>query len=123
MREGGQRRKEGVMKLPRFTVDDVMSWGPCQDGPMDYSRKGVKRLFGRRKYGNARLVLDHPDIPDKDKLWVVLRPEAIPEKIRHMTAALRLEEKAGRIKGEATKVGGKRRKRNTYPDHAKISFL
>lgn len=41
----------------------------------------------------------------------------------HMTAALRLEEKAGRIKGEATKVGGQRRKRNTYPDDARISFL
>lgn len=41
----------------------------------------------------------------------------------HMTAALRLEERAGRIKGEATKVGGQRRKRNTYPDDARISFL
>lgn len=41
----------------------------------------------------------------------------------HMTAALRLEEQAGRIKGEATKVGGQPRKRNTYPDDARISFL
>jgi len=41
----------------------------------------------------------------------------------HMTAALRPEEKAGRIKVEATKVGGQCRKRNTYPDDARISFL
>ncbi len=41
----------------------------------------------------------------------------------HMTAALRLEEKAGRLKGEATKADGQRRKRNTYPDDARISFL
>lgn len=41
---------------------------------------------------------------------------------RHMTAALRLEEKVGRIKGEATKVGGQRRRRNMYPDDARISF-
>jgi len=41
----------------------------------------------------------------------------------HMTDALRQEEKAERIKGEATKVGGQCRKRNTYPDDARISFL
>jgi three-Cys-motif partner protein len=40
----------------------------------------------------------------------------------HMTAALRLEEKAGRLKGEATKVDGQRRNRNTYPDGARISL-
>ncbi|HXF66134.1 MAG TPA: three-Cys-motif partner protein TcmP [Burkholderiales bacterium] len=41
---------------------------------------------------------------------------------RHMTAALRLEEKAGRLKCEPTKVDGQRRKRNTFPDGARISF-
>lgn len=42
---------------------------------------------------------------------------------RHMTTALRLEEKAGRIKGEPKKLNGKPRKARTYPDDARISFL
>jgi three-Cys-motif partner protein len=41
---------------------------------------------------------------------------------RHMTAALRQEEAAGRIKGEATKLGGEPRRKNTYPDDARITF-
>jgi len=42
---------------------------------------------------------------------------------KHMTAALRQEESTGRIKVEATKVGGGARMKNTYPDDARISFL
>lgn len=42
---------------------------------------------------------------------------------KHMTAALRQEERAGRIRCEATKADGRRRKRNTYPDDARVSFL
>jgi len=42
---------------------------------------------------------------------------------KHMTAALLKEEEAGRIKGEDRKVDGQRRKRNTYPDDALISFV
>ena len=74
------------MKLPRFTVKDVISWKPCQDGSVDYSRKGIEKLFGRRKYGDALWVLSHPDIPDADKLWAVLRDKVIPERILHWLA-------------------------------------
>lgn len=42
---------------------------------------------------------------------------------KHMTAALRQEEGAGRIKVEAKKLDGKPRRANTYPDDAKIRFL
>lgn len=42
---------------------------------------------------------------------------------KHMTAALRQEECAGRINCEATKLGGQPRKKNTYPEDARVSFL
>jgi len=68
-------------RLPRFTVDDVVSWRPCQNSSMDYTRDGIQRLYGRRKYADAMMALLHPDVPDADKLWLVLRPEVIPEKV------------------------------------------
>ncbi len=42
---------------------------------------------------------------------------------KHMTAALKAEEVAGGIKVGDTKVRGNKRKKNTYPDDAWISFL
>ncbi len=42
---------------------------------------------------------------------------------KHMTAALRAEEAAGRLRVEPTKFGGARRKAGTYPDDALMAFL
>ncbi len=42
---------------------------------------------------------------------------------KHMTKALREEESAGRIRGEAIKIGGGARRANTYPDDVKLRFL
>ncbi len=41
---------------------------------------------------------------------------------KHLTAALKAEEAGGRLKVEATKVGGEKRKKNTYPDDARMTF-
>ncbi len=42
---------------------------------------------------------------------------------KHMTAALRTEEAAGRLSVEPKKLDGKPRMANTYPDEARIRFL
>lgn len=42
---------------------------------------------------------------------------------RHMTAALRHEEADGRVRVEGTKLGGQPRKKSTYPDDSRLSFL
>ncbi len=66
------------MKLKKVTVQDILSWDPC-DG---YTEEKIKELFGRKKYLNVKQILDL-DIPAEDRLWVVLRPEMIPEMIIH----------------------------------------
>lgn len=42
---------------------------------------------------------------------------------KHMTAALRAEEAVRRLKVAPTKAGGAKRKKNSYPDDAGITFL
>jgi len=42
---------------------------------------------------------------------------------KHMTGALKAEEAGGKLKVEATKVGGDKRMKNTYPDDARMTFL
>jgi hypothetical protein len=64
--------------MKRVTIDQVMSWEPCED----YTRKRVAKLFAGRKTVSATNVLGM-DIPDEDKLWAVLRPELIPEPTLH----------------------------------------
>lgn len=41
----------------------------------------------------------------------------------HMKKVLRQEESAGKIKAEAEKAGGQKRRVNTYPDDARITFI
>ncbi|MBI1852630.1 MAG: three-Cys-motif partner protein TcmP [Planctomycetes bacterium] len=42
---------------------------------------------------------------------------------KHMTEALKEEEKAGRLRVEATKHGGQARRKGTFPDDARLVFL
>lgn len=42
---------------------------------------------------------------------------------KHLTAALKTEEAGGRLRVEATKLGGEKRKKGTYPDDARMTFL
>ena len=42
---------------------------------------------------------------------------------KHMKKVLWQEESAGKIKAEAKKAGGQKRKANTYPDDARITFI
>jgi len=50
--------------MKTFTIADIRSWKPCYDPsrylPEDWS-------------GTALDMLEHPNIPDKDKLWLVRR--------------------------------------------------
>lgn len=85
------------MRILRVTVESVMSWEPCEDYPEEL----VRKLFGRKKYLTARQILDL-DIPAQDRLWPVLRPKLLPEKLLHEFAcdiaeyALKQEREAGR---------------------------
>ena len=77
-----------------FTIDDVMSWGPCgsvdpDDGP--YNRGYVTGLFAGRESLTVDDVLDL-DIPDADKLWVVLREPLLTEADLHELACRLAEE-------------------------------
>jgi len=85
------------MKKYRCTVDEVMSWDPCEE----YTRERVKKLFGHRKYLTAAQILDL-NIPIEDRFWAVLREELVPERVLHEFAckcaesALRRERRQGR---------------------------
>lgn len=82
-------------KQLRVTLYQVLSWGTC------YTKAQLVKLAGKRKSITALQILRLP-IPDKDKLWAVLREELIPAKTLHRFAcdcawsALMAERKAGR---------------------------
>ena len=61
------------IKVLKVTVDQVMSWLPCED----YTRERVEELFAGREALSAMEILEL-DIPVGDKLWAVLREELIP---------------------------------------------
>jgi len=50
--------------MKTFTTADMRKWRPCYD---------PNKFFPEDWKGNALDILAHPSIPDKDKLWVVLR--------------------------------------------------
>lgn len=65
-----------MTEVKSVTVDDVMSWGPCEK----YSCEYVTELFAGRESVTALDILDM-DIWDMDKLKAVLRPEFIKDKV------------------------------------------
>jgi hypothetical protein len=54
--------------LATFTYEDITSWDPCYD-PLRYIPESWE--------GNALDILKLTQVPAKDRLWVVLRHEAI----------------------------------------------
>jgi hypothetical protein len=84
--------------MKTVTIDDVMSWGPCQP---DYPRERVEKLFDGRSSLKALEILALR-IPAADRLWAVLREDLIPAHGLHELAcrfaeqALRRELIAGR---------------------------
>lgn len=62
-----------------------MQWGPC------YSLTRVQELFAGRESMNVDDLLEL-DISARDKLWVILRPDIIPEKGLHELACIYAEE-------------------------------
>jgi len=57
-----------------ITVEQIMSWGPCDD----YPEPRVRELFGDHKSVTPIEILDYPGIPVADRLWVLLREDIIP---------------------------------------------
>ena len=62
-----------------FTVEEVLSWGVC------YHREQLEELYAGRETLTA-LDCFCLDIPEEDKLFVLLRPEVIPERELHLLA-------------------------------------
>ena len=56
-----------------ITVEQIMTFMPCSD----YLEPRVRELIGD---GKTPLEILNLDIPAMDRLWVVLRPEIIPER-------------------------------------------
>jgi hypothetical protein len=78
-----------------ITVDQIISWCPCKEWP----RERIAEVVGD---GLTPLQICDLDISVEDRLWVLLRPEVIPEKALHLLAcdfagrALNRERAAGR---------------------------
>jgi len=54
--------------MKTFTIEDLRKWRPCYD---------PNKFFPEKWKGTALDILTHPVIPAKDKLWVVLRTQAL----------------------------------------------
>lgn len=71
--------------MNRVTIKNIMSWKPCEGYDRDIVTRLFKSVCGRRKYMKFADALKL-DIPDDDKLWLVLRPEFISERRLHEIA-------------------------------------
>ena len=70
------------MKKQKITVDTIMSWKPYKPYDEEKIEELIKGVCGDRKNITYRDILKFP-IPNSDKLWVLLRPEFIPERQIH----------------------------------------
>ena len=68
--------------LKRITIKRLKSWRPCGSYMRD---KRLLKLTGGRK-SLTPLQIAALDITVEDRLWVLLRPEIIPEKRLHLLA-------------------------------------
>jgi len=74
------------MTESHITIDQVLAWEPCDSKPGErYSREGMLALSGGRTSMTALEVCDLP-ISASDRLWVLLRPEVLPERMLHLLA-------------------------------------
>ncbi len=84
--------------MKRLTISKIMSFNPC------FSQMEIEELF--KKYGKKKsasvLEIAQSGYNSENLLWLLLRPEIIPEKELHLLAikfaedALKAERKAGR---------------------------
>lgn len=61
------------MTLPTFTIDDILSWNPCQG----YGRPTLVELLGEGPLTAFNILA--LQIPVQDRLWVIVRPEVVGE--------------------------------------------
>jgi len=68
----------------RFTVQNILDFNPCSE----YTEEKIAQLFkavGCKKYVTVGKLFE-ANIPHEDFLWLILRPEFIPEKQLHEIA-------------------------------------
>ena len=74
-------RGEEEVTMLTATVDDLLGWEPCSRWTEDC----IRNVAGKKERWSALEVLDLPILPE-EKLWIVLRPELIPEPLLHELA-------------------------------------
>ena len=62
-----------------LTPQDIMGWDPCED----WTEERVLAAFGDRESLSPLEISELEDVPHEDRLWVLLRPEIIPEPRLH----------------------------------------
>lgn len=68
-------------EISRMTVEEVCALDHCYDSSAD-----IHALAGGQDTWSALEILDHPDVPFDDKLWLVLREDLIPAPMLHEIA-------------------------------------
>jgi hypothetical protein len=63
--------------LKKFSIADIRSWGPCYD---------PSRHLAECWRGDAVSILRNEEIPFADRLWVVLRPEILSDRVMRLFA-------------------------------------
>ena len=65
------------MKLRRFTAEQIHAFRPCgwdcENNGDNYTLAQIQRLMGRRKTATVLTVAHHANIPDADKVWLIMR--------------------------------------------------
>ena len=70
----------------KFTIAQIHALRPCNMAPGEkYSRENLKKLFGGNSI-DALKFLDL-DIPEEDRLWVILRLDFLPDNRKRLLAA------------------------------------
>jgi hypothetical protein len=68
--------------MKKVTIEDIMSWDPCDT----YPRERIKKLMGRKKYVTLNDIWKAKLDSKYDYLWLALREEFISEHNLHKIA-------------------------------------
>ena len=72
--------------LKQLTIAQVLEWRPCNRAPGEkYGRDGLKALWAGREAITPLEACDLP-IPPEDILWLLLRPDILPNRSLHLLA-------------------------------------
>jgi len=66
----------------KITIDQILAWDPCVY--YDTREKIIEKTDSN--WPKTPLQIAHLDIPARDRMWVLLRPEIIPEYQLHLLA-------------------------------------